>query len=427
MDLLRLIEVPLYLVPTLLISLLPCKYQPKRLICLLLYGAFLGVACVSMTSNDLWYGFTALIYLLAYLPLCGMPYFKGLFWFFASLHYLMFSISVSNYLETCWLGFFSQSITPQFIISFSVLQLICLPIAVWILYKYLLPVFTQAVDARMLHLLFLLPLTQCGISLALTQAYVSMAYSFNFSFLLINLISYAGTLISYCLCAQLIQENLRAGLYKARLELAGRILEAQKEKYVQQSADYEKLRVLRHNLKYQLGVLRACLERKEYDRLQTYLDDWELRIFERAAITYSDHPAVDSVIHALLGQPCAQDVRTDIVLPLSGCGIDDADLCVLIGNSLQNALEACSQLPAEDRFVQMRGRVEHKHVTLLVMNHFDGQLQKSGEQLLSRKRSFASPGIGLASIQAIAKQYTGVTETEYTDHEFTLKVFLQAP
>jgi sensor histidine kinase regulating citrate/malate metabolism len=97
-------------------------------------------------------------------------------------------------------------------------------------------------------------------------------------------------------------------------------------------------------------------------------------------------------------------------------------LCVLFGNLLENALEACRRLDADEKYIRFAVNQNKGFITVVSDNSFDGGTIKDGGIFHSRKRP--GPGIGTASIKAIAGKYGGYAEFSAEKREFRVSVVL---
>lgn len=421
----------LYALPILTLCMLPIG--GLRSIVTLKLTAF-GAACAVITAvfssvtsymGHLSYFLAAMFFAVYYMRVSHLRPMNALFWFFSALHFISFCISVSNAIECQLTGRSKPFLTLEFTVVFLSLQVILLPLVVHLLKTYFLPIFNHAEKTQPSWLLFCLPLTQLAICALLGEIYVVHDLPLSVRFLLINIISYFGTLVSYLLCARLIRESANAARLSERLETADLLMQTQRSQYLEQARSYERMRTIRHDLKYQFSVLRACLDEGDFDRMRSYLDIWQQEVESTAPAQYSDHLAVNTLVQAMLSSASVTGVRAQIRLPLANCGVEDTDLCVLVGNCLQNALDGCATAPEAERFVEMSAGCQNGQLTLLVRNSFDGITYASEDGMLSRKRGYAKNGIGLASIRAIVERYMGVMKIDHTGKVFTLMLYLQ--
>ena len=103
--------------------------------------------------------------------------------------------------------------------------------------------------------------------------------------------------------------------------------------------------------------------------------------------------------------------------------VEDTDLCVIFSNALENALNACSKLPASDeRSIDLICRKYPDKLVIEISNSFNGQAEFNEEGLpVSHDEHH---GIGTQSIAFIVKKYSGILHYKTENRLFTLQILL---
>ena len=97
------------------------------------------------------------------------------------------------------------------------------------------------------------------------------------------------------------------------------------------------------------------------------------------------------------------DIRFDV--PVQTEQAADAELCVIFGNLLENALEVCGRMTEGRRFVRLSSTVHLDMLTVTMDNSFDGHVEHEDGRYRSSKRDDFD--VGLSSIQAVAHKHSG--------------------
>ncbi len=103
-------------------------------------------------------------------------------------------------------------------------------------------------------------------------------------------------------------------------------------------------------------------------------------------------------------------------------GISGVDLSILIGNLLDNAMEACEKVPREDRFIRIYVDILKKQFYICVTNSMAGKAKKAGMGFFSSKG--ADHGLGLLRIDSIVEKYHGDLNRQAEDGVFATEVTL---
>ena len=101
----------------------------------------------------------------------------------------------------------------------------------------------------------------------------------------------------------------------------------------------------------------------------------------------------------------------------------ESDLCVVVGNLMENAVEACERMPEGRRFIRVNSGLEHGILTLTVDNSFSGKIRKQGGAFLSSKRP--GEGTGISSVVAVAKKHGGNAWFEEKEVVFQASVYVR--
>jgi len=184
----------------------------------------------------------------------------------------------------------------------------------------------------------------------------------------------------------------------------------------------ELLKAQRHDLRHQLAVLRSLSGQEE--KLNAYIDTLTAKI-PSGDVKLCENYAVNAVAayyHATAEQ-AGVDISISLTVPEELDGEMESDLCVVVGNLLENAVEACNRIDGGNRFICMNSQLIHGTLALAVDNSFTGKLQKRNGALLSSKRQ--GEGTGTSSIKAVAGKYGGDARFEDKDGVFQASVYMQ--
>jgi sensor histidine kinase regulating citrate/malate metabolism len=127
------------------------------------------------------------------------------------------------------------------------------------------------------------------------------------------------------------------------------------------------------------------------------------------------------------------DIEMDadkLILP-QGLEIHSYDIGVIMGNAVDNAMEACRKLKAKEpgaaAFIRISSLQKGNLLILKVENSFDGRLvrRRQEEFPVTDKADRKSHGIGLANIKSTAEKYQGTMDFKVKDRVFILSVMMK--
>ena len=219
----------------------------------------------------------------------------------------------------------------------------------------------------------------------------------------------------------------RQAALEEQLRFEASLLETQiteQKKYSRLMVEHmEELRRQRHDLRHQLTAIQG-LTREDNAPLRAYLDDL-LDAIPAAPQIYCENQAVNAIISHYAALCREQGVEADIRLTVPGKTeqVTDTELCVIFGNLLENALEACARMTEGRKFIRLHSTAHLGTLTVTLDNSFDGQARQEEGKFRSSKRD--DFGVGLASIQAVARRRGGGARFEPDGRVFRSSVYLR--
>ncbi|MBQ6162999.1 MAG: GHKL domain-containing protein [Clostridia bacterium] len=189
----------------------------------------------------------------------------------------------------------------------------------------------------------------------------------------------------------------------------------------------EALRRFRHDYKNHVIALNAMLEHGDLNGARAYMDE----LTRDASGTLQRFSTGNSVVNSLLNVKYAAALRQNTELRFDGMipewGIAPKDMCVCVGNLLDNALEACASLPeGAPRYVKTTASVTGNILLLTTENPIGETASLPGGALpKTTKIDPKRHGIGLKNVKDISKKYNGSLTLSSADRRFTAELLLE--
>lgn len=196
----------------------------------------------------------------------------------------------------------------------------------------------------------------------------------------------------------------------------------QKLHYAQLQTKVEDARKKGHDFKHHIAAIRRFVDNDDKEGLRKYCDALYAQTSTEAEAPYTGNPAADGVVYRYIQLAHRENIQFDYRGTIRSDGIEDVDLCVLLGNALDNALTGCMRI-REDRRILVTAKAEGKLLSLMVKNTFDGVIKQKNDTLLSLKRENRT-GVGLASMRSICQRYSGQMDTFWDESTFTVMILL---
>ena len=187
---------------------------------------------------------------------------------------------------------------------------------------------------------------------------------------------------------------------------------------------YRKMRGWRHDYHNHIQVLKANMSLGEYGQATDYLDKLEQDLTEVDRVLKTGNVMVDAILNSKLSMIQERHIAVDATAAVpENISISGIDLSVLIGNLLDNAMEACLEIPEEkERFIRIYIDIVKRQLYISVTNSMKGKAKRVGGSFLSRKQG--SHGFGLFRIDGIVAKYHGYLNRQTENGVFATEVML---
>ena len=172
---------------------------------------------------------------------------------------------------------------------------------------------------------------------------------------------------------------------------------------------------LRHDFRHHLRTLITLSEEGRKEELENYIRGiTEINEGTRLG-RLTDNIELDALVHYYngLAQSCGIKFRARLQLPAE-LNFPIVDLCGLIGNLLENAVEACQRQKTGDKTIFIAGRLQDHQLEFVVDNSFDSELKIIDNKYVSSKRN--DFGLGIASIMEAVERNSGIINL-YADNK----------
>ena len=188
---------------------------------------------------------------------------------------------------------------------------------------------------------------------------------------------------------------------------------------------YRQTRAWRHDYHNHIQTMKAHLALGHLHELDAYLNELDADLTRVDTVLKTGNVMIDAILNSKISLARSQSIAVDakaIVPPQ--LPVAEVDLSLIIGNMMDNAMEACLKIedPAE-RFIRVYIDILKGQLYIYVMNSVGGQLRRSGLRYLTTKTG-AHHGFGLQRIDKVVKKYNGYLERQDEPGVFATEILL---
>ena len=187
---------------------------------------------------------------------------------------------------------------------------------------------------------------------------------------------------------------------------------------------YRKMRGWRHDYRGHIQAMKALLSAGDLDGLRGYLDKLDTDLNTVDTVIKTGNPMADAILNSKisLAQSRGITVKADAHVPV-GLRMSEIDLCCILGNLFDNAIEASMALPEEERLIRVYMEIKGTQLYISFTNFTAGKkLRKTGKVYKSTKGE--GHGFGLVRIDKIIEQLDGYLSRNSEDGAFTTEILI---
>lgn len=239
---------------------------------------------------------------------------------------------------------------------------------------------------------------------------------FNFSTIVIAVLLMLINFIVFFLYDQL----LKMFNEKHNAELINQINAEYKNQLKIMYQSQNRIRFLKHDIRNHIYKMQNLLSENKLKELEEYFNETQEYIKIQNLYVSSGNSDIDSLLNYKLYQAENLGIKfeTEVKLP-DQININSFDLNIVIGNLLDNAIEALNK--TEDKKLKIIIKYNKGVINIKISNTFDGIVLNN---LLTRKKSKENHGLGLLSIQNVLDKYNGLLKTLYDVKWFETSVIM---
>lgn len=214
---------------------------------------------------------------------------------------------------------------------------------------------------------------------------------------------------------------------KASRKLAAYQQELIKTHYAEVDTMYRKMRGWRHDYRNHIQTMKSYAQSGDLEAIKSYLDDLDQDLRTVDTVIKTGNPMTDAILNSKisLARDKGINVIADANIPVR-LKFSELDLCSIIGNLFDNAIEASIGLPEDKRVIRLYMDTKDTHLYISIMNFTSGKkLRKIGGSYLSTKGG--EHGLGLGRIDDIVEKLSGYISRNSEDGVFTTEILLPEP
>ena len=195
-----------------------------------------------------------------------------------------------------------------------------------------------------------------------------------------------------------------------------------KKQYLGLQRIYDSNNQQMHNIKHELIYICNCLEENKiscaYESSKKYLKKFDL--IERKI--WTGFSSFDFVLNYKKAEIDGKRINFSLDIDIQQIGIPEDDLMIILGNLLDNAMEAAEK--CENKYIKMKSRNINNMLLLIIENSSVEMPQVKNGVFVSNKKNKREHGFGIESVKRIVDEHEGEIHFQYSENYFQVEILI---
>lgn len=218
----------------------------------------------------------------------------------------------------------------------------------------------------------------------------------------------------------LYQTHLKNQIEKEK-ELYKNMLRIENKRYEDLKNNTEQIQKIRHDIKNMLFSIKTELNANNFNAANQKLDSILDNVSSFKNIIQSNNRTINYIVNAKLGN--IQHRKIAVYGDISGMeNINDIDIAIILGNILDNAIEATENIPNAD--ITLKFFVKGNYQNVICENTIKQPVLKKNPNLATTKKDSNGHGLGIRSIKEVVKNYHGIIDFFEKQDSFCIHIMI---
>ena len=188
---------------------------------------------------------------------------------------------------------------------------------------------------------------------------------------------------------------------------------------------YKEMRGWRHDYKHHIGVLKNYAQNGETTQIITYLSALDEDLSKTDHRLKTGNKMTDAILNSKLS--LAREKKVKVIAEvqiITALTTPEIDLCIILGNLFDNAMEASLKLPEKDRLIRVYMTVKQNNQLYISFTNFTATKKQAKEHGRFKTTKGKGHGFGLVRIDHIVHRHNGYINRNSEDGAFSTEILL---
>lgn len=190
------------------------------------------------------------------------------------------------------------------------------------------------------------------------------------------------------------------------------------------NSQYHAIRTLRHDWKHALAVLDVLIDEGKNAEAVSFIRQYTETSDNFISYIETDNELLNAIVNSKMTQAHQHDLHTTCVVTSACHSIEPVDLCNLIGNLLDNAIEGAVKVYPASGEISLQITEDESRVLIAVKNSISKSVLADNAKLITTKNDREHHGFGMQTIRNIVEKYNGILDISEKDSNFCISIIL---
>lgn len=185
---------------------------------------------------------------------------------------------------------------------------------------------------------------------------------------------------------------------------------------------------IRHEIRHHISMLYDLIKNDELEKAKDYIESIFGEVEKLPISQYCDNMVINAVVTNYLNRARGNGIITECEIHVpESINVRDEDLCILLTNMLENALESCEKInKASERYIRLKINADSRLFYISCSNSAYELVQSNEKgKFETTKRDKDFHGYGIAAMNRVAQRYYGKVQTRVSEKKFSVQIILQ--
>lgn len=187
---------------------------------------------------------------------------------------------------------------------------------------------------------------------------------------------------------------------------------------------YKQKRMQVHDSVHHDILVMEYLQEGQYEEALQYLKEKIKKTKSEGRNRYTGLDIIDLILRYKIEEAKKYDIRVNVDLDVFFCPLTDTEMCVVLGNLMDNAIEAVRELPKEKRWIKVFMKTPNSIFLLNIKNPYEGKRKKVEGRYLTTKPDKNTHGVGMSSVERVIGKYHSSLDVEDDGKTFKAMIII---